>query len=238
MLVPCPRAGHRGLTCARSGRPPVATVSPRRKGNHGTRRDEPARRGRLSALDSVGRPEPRVAGGSSASSATSPGPARGRPRRQSRRSPCSATSTSTSGRPPCRTRWRSTPSPPSATSTCSCPTTSKGRRRRVHPLRQQEGLSGGSALGPIGAGHQGAGVQPVRKRQSLESLSANTDAAWFDRRSAVRRRRWQLAFISQRNSADVSRSSLGGGEGNRTPVQGFAGPCLSHSATPPGNGRR
>jgi hypothetical protein len=25
----------------------------------------------------------------------------------------------------------------------------------------------------------------------------------------------------------------GGGEGNRTPVQGFAGPCLNHSATPP-----
>jgi hypothetical protein len=26
---------------------------------------------------------------------------------------------------------------------------------------------------------------------------------------------------------------LGGGDGNRTRVQGFAGPCLSHSATPP-----
>jgi hypothetical protein len=25
----------------------------------------------------------------------------------------------------------------------------------------------------------------------------------------------------------------GGGDGNRTRVQGFAGPCLSHSATPP-----
>src|SRR4051812_20435499 len=30
------------------------------------------------------------------------------------------------------------------------------------------------------------------------------------------------------------RKKTGGGEGNRTPVQGFAGPCLSHSATPPG----
>src|SRR5947209_17845966 len=27
---------------------------------------------------------------------------------------------------------------------------------------------------------------------------------------------------------------LRGGEENRTPVQGFAGPCLNHSATPPG----
>src|SRR5215510_15022555 len=27
-----------------------------------------------------------------------------------------------------------------------------------------------------------------------------------------------------------------GGGGNRTRVQGFAGPCLSHSATPPGRG--
>jgi hypothetical protein len=26
---------------------------------------------------------------------------------------------------------------------------------------------------------------------------------------------------------------MGGGDGNRTRVQGFAGPCLSHSATPP-----
>src|SRR3546814_2136638 len=26
----------------------------------------------------------------------------------------------------------------------------------------------------------------------------------------------------------------GGGAGNRTRVQGFAGPCLNHSATPPG----
>src|ERR1700712_5053527 len=31
----------------------------------------------------------------------------------------------------------------------------------------------------------------------------------------------------------VSRKERGGG-GNRTRVQGFAGPCLSHSATPPG----
>ena len=29
------------------------------------------------------------------------------------------------------------------------------------------------------------------------------------------------------------RPRLGGGDGNRTRVQGFAGPCLSHSATPP-----
>lgn len=29
---------------------------------------------------------------------------------------------------------------------------------------------------------------------------------------------------------------VGGGGGNRTPVQGFAGPCLNHSATPPGEG--
>ncbi len=27
---------------------------------------------------------------------------------------------------------------------------------------------------------------------------------------------------------------VGGGERNRTAVQGFAGPCLNHSATPPG----
>src|SRR5579864_4533270 len=26
---------------------------------------------------------------------------------------------------------------------------------------------------------------------------------------------------------------MGGGDGNRTRIQGFAGPCLSHSATPP-----
>jgi hypothetical protein len=30
------------------------------------------------------------------------------------------------------------------------------------------------------------------------------------------------------------RPSKRGGGGNRTRVQGFAGPCLSHSATPPG----
>ena len=29
------------------------------------------------------------------------------------------------------------------------------------------------------------------------------------------------------------RSGIGGGDGNRTRVQGFAGPCLNHSATPP-----
>ena len=29
---------------------------------------------------------------------------------------------------------------------------------------------------------------------------------------------------------------LGGGERNRTAVEGFAGPCLNHSATPPGDG--
>src|ERR1700734_3340558 len=31
----------------------------------------------------------------------------------------------------------------------------------------------------------------------------------------------------------MNRKSMGGGDGNRTRVQGFAGPCLSHSATPP-----
>ena len=31
-----------------------------------------------------------------------------------------------------------------------------------------------------------------------------------------------------------SASELGGGAQNRTGVQGFAGPCLNHSATPPG----
>src|SRR3546814_6494483 len=35
---------------------------------------------------------------------------------------------------------------------------------------------------------------------------------------------------------DFTRSGAGGGGGNRTRVQGFAGPCLSHSATPPGTG--
>src|ERR1700678_2296069 len=33
--------------------------------------------------------------------------------------------------------------------------------------------------------------------------------------------------------SEAVKDFLGGGDGNRTRVQGFAGPCLSHSATPP-----
>src|SRR6266851_9000920 len=37
----------------------------------------------------------------------------------------------------------------------------------------------------------------------------------------------------KRSPTELTARELRGGDGNRTRVQGFAGPCLSHSATPP-----
>ena len=50
---------------------------------------------------------------------------------------------------------------------------------------------------------------------------------------------WLACGRTRRRGATARRAPLltccfaGGGEENRTPVQGFAGPCLNHSATPP-----
>ena len=53
---------------------------------------------------------------------------------------------------------------------------------------------------------------------------------------------WPETFPDNVRSAKTPLTSTkvlvweGGGGGNRTRVQGFAGPCLNHSATPPGEG--
>ena len=53
---------------------------------------------------------------------------------------------------------------------------------------------------------------------------------------ARRARAEQEACVRRGYAVELCTACSGGDEGNRTPVQGFAGPCLSHSATSPGGG--
>ena len=119
-----------------------------------------------------------VGAGSSASSVTSRGPARGHPVGRRRRSRCSATSISISGRRRCRpARWSSTRSRRSGTSTCWCPTaprsTSAGSRCSAARRSPSEQADHGRVRGR----DPGAWFHPLREPQGVELVT-------------VARRRW------------------------------------------------
>ena len=91
--------------------------------------------------------------------------------------------------------------------------------------RTREGRIHARYLRPCRArqtGRRSEGGRETRRRVTRESRCDH---------SVARAVTWTSGAGTE--SAHHSRSNCGGGGGNRTRVQGFADPCLSHSATPP-----
>ena len=97
-----------------------------------------------------------------------------------------------------------------------------------HGCPFSDGRDGGIGVGGHGGRHHG-GVGPGYR-------SPESDSAGPERGADMRRRRprrWQPGPRALKREISLAGELNGGGDGNRTRVQGFAGPCLSHSATPP-----
>ncbi len=82
--------------------------------------------------------------------------------------------------------------------------------------------------------------------RSMPSLASSVGTKWVPRMGT----KWGSMTVSAGHSRTLAgkrkeplswyftRSGAGGDDGNRTHVQGFAGPCLNHSATSPDTARR
>src|SRR5215207_4316596 len=99
-----------------------------------------------------------------------------------------------------------------------------GRRPRSTSGRRDERLREASAADPLAPDDQGPWEQPdpVPSAPGLTCGYRVVGATGIEPVTS--------SVSGKRSPAELSAR---GGGGNRTRVQGFAGPCLSHSATPP-----
>ena len=114
----------------------------------------------------------------------------------------------------------------------SGPPTGSARRRPYAGTSSSGPCRAGRGIGR-GTGRHASGCTPRRPPDGRDLGAVGAKGREIDGH-------WRSIAVTGRSQPkepltwDNSRSEAGGDAGNRTRVQGFAGPCLSHSATSPG----